>query len=71
MKKLSRVFMLIISIILLYSCAKPTVVNVVLPGDEKLNCEQLENEVTESQNEVLSWVIAENVILKNQDHHLT
>ena len=41
--------MLIISIILLYSCAKPTVVNVVLPGDEKLNCEQLENEVTESQ----------------------
>ena len=37
------------SIILLNSCAKPTVVNVVLPGDDKLNCEQLENAVAESQ----------------------
>ena len=31
------------------SCAKPTVVNVVLPGDEELNCEQLEDAVAESQ----------------------
>ena len=38
-----------ISIILLNSCAKPTVVNVVLPGDDELNCEQLENAVAESQ----------------------
>ena len=35
--------------ILLHSCAKPTVVNVVLPGDDELNCEQLENAVAESQ----------------------
>ena len=35
--------------ILLNLCAKPTVVNVVLPGDDKLNCEQLENAVAESQ----------------------
>ena len=38
-----------ISIILLDSCAKPTVVSVVLPGDDELNCEQLENAVAESQ----------------------
>ena len=38
-----------ISIILLNSCAKPTVVNVVLPGDDELNCEQLENAAAESQ----------------------
>ena len=35
--------------ILLNTCAKPTVVNVVLPGDDKLNCEQLENAVADSQ----------------------
>ena len=34
---------------MLNSCAKPTVVNVVIPGDEQLNCEQLENAVAESQ----------------------
>ena len=40
---------LIINLILLNSCAKPTVIDVKLAGDEKLNCEQLENEVAESQ----------------------
>jgi len=40
---------LIIGLIFLNSCAKPTVVNIVLPGDKKLNCEQLENAVAESQ----------------------
>ena len=35
--------------ILLNLCAKPTVVNVILPGDDKLNCEQLESSVTETQ----------------------
>lgn len=49
MKKFQRIFVLIVSLILLYACAKPTVVNVVLPGDEKLNCEQLEDAVAESQ----------------------
>ena len=49
MKNLLVIFIFSISIILLNSCAKPTVVNVVLPGDEKLNCEQLENEISESQ----------------------
>ena len=49
MKIFQRILILIISVILLYACAKPTVVNVVLPGDKDLNCEQLENEVLESQ----------------------
>ena len=49
MKKFQGILVLIISVILLYACAKPTVVNVVLPGDEELNCEQLENAVAESQ----------------------
>ena len=38
-----------ISIILLNSCAKPTVVSIILPGDDELNCEQLENSIAESQ----------------------
>ena len=49
MKKLLGIVVLGISIILLNSCAKPTVVNVVLPGDNELNCEQLEDAVAESQ----------------------
>ena len=47
MKKILGV--LVLSLILLNSCAKPTVVDVVVSGDEKLNCEQLENEVVEAQ----------------------
>ena len=49
MKKLLGILVLGISLILLNSCAKPTVVNTVAPGDEKLNCEQLENEIAETQ----------------------
>ena len=47
MKKILGV--LVLSLILLNSCAKPTVVEVVVSGDEKLNCELLENEVAEAQ----------------------
>ena len=49
MKKFLGILVLSVSIILLDACAKPTVVNVVLPGDEELSCEQLENAVAESQ----------------------
>ena len=49
MKKFQGILFLIVSIIFLYSCAKPTVVNIVLSGDEELNCEQLEDAVAESQ----------------------
>ena len=49
MKKFLRILVLGISLILLNLCAKPAVVNIVVPGDEKLNCEQLENAVAETQ----------------------
>ena len=49
MKKFLAILILSISLILLNSCAKPQVINIVMPGDEKLNCEQLENEVAETQ----------------------
>ena len=49
MKKFLGILVFGICIILLNSCAKPTVVNVVLPGDNELNCEQLEDAVAESQ----------------------
>jgi hypothetical protein len=49
MKRFLGILVLTISMILLNTCAKPTVVNVVLPGDDKLNCEQLENAVADSQ----------------------
>ena len=49
MKKFVGILVLSISIILLNTCAKPTVVNIVLPGDNELDCEQLENAVAESQ----------------------
>ena len=49
MKQFIKIFVLFISLAFLNSCAKPTVVNIVLPGDDKLNCEQLENEIAETQ----------------------
>jgi len=49
MKNFSKIFFLIIICIFLNSCAKPKVVNVVLPQDEKLNCIELENEIAETQ----------------------
>ena len=39
----------VLSIVLLNSCAKPTVVNIALPTDNKLNCEKLENGVADAQ----------------------
>tara|TARA_B100000029_G_C17593580_1_gene963317 strand:- start:2010 stop:2483 length:474 start_codon:yes stop_codon:yes gene_type:complete len=49
MKNIKFNLIFIITLIFLYSCAKPTVVEVVMPEDEKLNCEQLKNAVTESK----------------------
>ena len=49
MKKIIGILVLGISLVLLSSCAKPTVVNIVVPGDEELNCEQLENAIAETQ----------------------
>ena len=38
-----------IFVMLLTSCAKPTVVNMALPGDENLNCKELDAQVMEAQ----------------------
>ena len=38
-----------ILILLLFSCANPTVVTITMPDDEKMNCEDLYNSVAESQ----------------------
>jgi len=40
---------LALSLVLLVSCAKPKVVNVVLPTDDKLDCEKLEKGVDDAQ----------------------
>ena len=47
MKKL--LVILLTSFVFLNSCAKPTVVDTVMPGDEELNCGQLKNSVAEAQ----------------------
>ena len=39
-----------INLFLINACAKPTVVSVVMPGDEDLNCKQLKVEVAEALN---------------------
>ena len=49
MKKFLGIAVLGLSLALLNSCAKPTVVNIVLPEDEKLNCEKLEDAVADAQ----------------------
>ena len=49
MKKNLKIFPLFVVLILLISCAKPTVVSTELPGDNELNCDQLEDAIAESQ----------------------
>ena len=40
---------LLTGFVFLNSCAKPTVVDSIMPGDEELNCGQLKNSVAEAQ----------------------
>ena len=49
MKKLLNIFILSAIILILNSCAKPTVVEIVQPNDDKLNCEELKTEIAEVQ----------------------
>ena len=49
MKKLLNIFILSVIILILNSCAKPTVVEIVQPNDEKLNCEELKIEIADVQ----------------------
>ena len=48
-KNVLEVLVLVLGLILLNSCAKPTIVDVIMPGDEELNCGQLKNGVAETQ----------------------
>ena len=50
MLKFIRILFLGMSLVIINSCAKPTVVDVIMPGDEDLNCKQLEEAVEEAQN---------------------
>ena len=47
MKKLTII--LFLGLFLQNSCAQPTIVNIVLPEDEQLNCEELKTAIQESQ----------------------
>ena len=47
MKKI--LVILLTGLFFLSSCAKPTVVDSIMPGDEELNCGQLKNSVAEAQ----------------------
>ena len=49
MKKISRVFLIILILVLIKSCAKPTVVDVVMPRDKELNCKELKDEYAETR----------------------
>ena len=49
MKKIIIILVLFSSMLLLNSCLKPTVVNITLPGDKELNCEKLENALSDAQ----------------------
>ena len=49
MKKLLNIFILSAIILILNSCAKPTVVEIAQPNDDKLNCEELKTEIAEVQ----------------------
>jgi|TARA_B100000929_G_C15360987_1_gene370973 hypothetical protein len=49
MKKFLRILALGLSLIFLNLCAKPTVINVIMPEDEKLNCEQLKDGFAETR----------------------
>ena len=49
MKKLLNILILGTIILIVNSCAKPTVVEIVQPNDDKLNCEELKTEIAEVQ----------------------
>ena len=49
MKKIIFIILLFLGLALLNSCAKPEVVNVAMPKDNQLTCEQLDDEIIEAQ----------------------
>ena len=49
MKNFLNIFRLSVVILILNSCAKPTVVEIIQTNDDKLNCEELKTEIAEVQ----------------------
>lgn len=49
MKNFVNIVLLILSLIFVISCAKPTVVNVTLSGDKNLDCQKLEASLNDAQ----------------------
>tara|TARA_B100001142_G_scaffold248710_1_gene248608 strand:- start:312 stop:773 length:462 start_codon:yes stop_codon:yes gene_type:complete len=47
--KINNFIIFLFSFFVLNSCAKPTVVDIVLPNDQNLNCKQLKNEYLETR----------------------
>ena len=49
MKKFIGILALSLGLVLFNSCAKPTVIDVIMPEDEKLSCKQLKDEFAETR----------------------
>ena len=47
--KTNRLYFILIILIIFSSCAKPTVVNIKMPNDSSLNCDDLEKEYQETR----------------------
>ena len=66
MKKVIIILILGLNLILLNYCAKPTVVNVTLPKDNKLDCEKLEDALADAQEFRKKAIEATGSTLDNQ-----
>ena len=49
MKKIFKIVLLLIMTKILFACAKPEVVSVIMPGDESLNCVELTDNYEETR----------------------
>ena len=49
MKKIFRILLIVLTLVLIKSCAKPTVVDVVTSRDKELNCKELKDEYAETR----------------------
>ena len=49
MKKIFRILLIVLTLVLIKSCAKPAVVDVVMPRDKELNCKELKDEYAETR----------------------
>ena len=47
---MKKLFSILSLFLFCYSCATPTVINVIDPNDNKLNCEELSKEIAKANN---------------------